>query len=166
VLFVNIMSPVEIILTVISAAGGSAIVVAGLAAWLGKVWADRIAQNQRLHADIDVDLRKRRIRVYRELWSATSRLPKWPKASGLTYEQLLTLSETLRDWYFMKGGMYFSRSTHDKAYSPLQDALAEVLSAKSSGVVSDADYEKIRRCCSTLRSALADDIESRREGPA
>ena len=89
VLFVSIMSPVEIILTVITAAGGSAIVVAGLAAWLGKVWADRIA-----------------------------------------------------------------------------DALAEVLSAKSSGVVSDADYEKIRKCCSTLRSALADDIESRREGPA
>jgi hypothetical protein len=65
----------------------------------------------------------------------------------------------------MKGGMYFSRSTHDKAYSPLQDALAEVLSANSSGVVSDADYERIRKCCSTLRSALADDIESRREGP-
>ena len=103
--------------------------------------------------------------MYRELWSATSTLPKWPKASGLTYEQLLTFSETLRDWYFMKGGMYFSRSTHDKAYSPLQDALAEVLSAKSSGVVSDADYERIRKCCSTLRSALADDIESRREGP-
>jgi hypothetical protein len=160
------MGPLEIILTVLTAAGGSAVVLAALAAWLGKVWADRIAQNQKLNADIDVDLRVRRIDVYQELWSCTSLLPKWPKASGVTYQQLLAFSQTLRDWYFMKGGMYFSRSTHDKAYSPLQDALAEVLSAKSSGVVSDADYEKIRRCCSTLRSALADDIESRREGPA
>jgi hypothetical protein len=42
--------------------------------------------------------------VYRELWSATSTLPKWPKAKGFTYEQLLTFSETLRDWYFTKEG--------------------------------------------------------------
>ena len=159
------MGPLEIILTVLTAAGGAAVVLAALAAWLGKVWADRIAQNQKLHADIDVDLRVRRIDVYQELWTATSLLPKWPKASGLTYEQLLAFSQTLRDWYFMKGGMYFSRSTHDKAYSPLQDALAEVLRSNSSGVISDAHYEKIRRACSTLRSALAGDIESRREGP-
>jgi hypothetical protein len=155
----------EIILTVLTAAGGSAVVLAALAAWLGKVWADRIAQNQKLHADIDVDLRVRRIAVYQELWTATSLLPKWPKASGLTYEQLLAFSQTLRDWYFMKGGMYFSRSTHDNAYSPLQDALAEVLRSNSSGVISDEHYETIRRACSTLRSALAGDIESRREGP-
>ena len=159
------MGPVEIILTVLTAAGGSAASTTALAAWLGKIWADRIAQNQRLHADIDVDLRKRRIRVYRELWTCTSLLPKWPKASGVTYEQLLTFSQTLRDWYFGKGGMYLSRSTHDKAYSPLQDALAEVLRSNSSGVISDEHYEKVRSRCSALRTALAGDIESRREGP-
>ena len=159
------MGPLEIILTVLTAAGGSAVVLAALAAWLGKVWADRIAQNQKLNADIDVDLRVRRIDVYQELWSCTSLLPKWPKASGVTYQQLLAFSQTLRDWYFMKGGMYLSRSTHDKAYSPLQDALAEVLKSNSSGAVSDEHYERIRRACSTLRTALAGDIESRREGP-
>ena len=159
------MGALEIILTVLTAAGGAAVVLAALAAWLGKVWADRIAQNQKFHADIDVDLRVRRIAVYQELWTATALLPKWPKASGLTYEQLLTFSQTLRDWYFMKGGMYFSRSTHDDAYGPLQDALAEVLKSNSSGVISDEHYEQIRRACSTLRSALAGDIESRREGP-
>jgi len=159
------MGPLEIILTVLTAAGGSAVVLAALAAWLGKVWADRIAQNQKLNADIDVDLRVRRIDVYQEIWSCTSLLPKWPKASGVTYQQLLAFSQTLRDWYFMKGGMYLSRSTHDKAYSPLQDALAEVLKSNSSGAISDEHYERIRRACSTLRTALAGDIESRREGP-
>lgn len=159
------MGSAEIILTVLTAAGGSAVVLAALAAWLGKVWADRIAQNQKFQADIDVDLRIRRIAVYQELWTATSLLPKWPKTPGITYEQLLKFSENLRDWYFMKGGMYFSRSTHDHAYTPLQDALAEVLESNKSGVISDAHYEKIRKACSTLRSALAGDIESRREGP-
>lgn len=159
------MNPTEIVLTVVTAAGGSAVIVAGLAAWLGKVWADRIAQNQKLLVDIDVDLRKLRIPVYQELWSTTSLLPKWPKATGVTYEQLLTFSQTLRKWYFERGGMYFSRSTHDKAYGPLQDTLADVLKTNKSGVVSEEHYESIRVSCSVLRSALANDIESRREGP-
>ncbi len=159
------MSPIEIVLTALSAAGGSAVVVAGLAAWLGKVWADRIAQNQKLLGDIDVDLRIRRLEVYPELWNATSILPKWPKASGVTYEDLLAFSQLLRDWYFEKGGMYLSQTTHNQGYSPLQDALADVLKANNSGPVSGEHYERIRERCSALRSKLADDIESRREGP-
>jgi len=159
------MSVTEIVLALLGAAGGSAVVVAALAAWLGKVWADRIAQTQKLLQDIDIDLRKRRIDVYQELWTSTSILPKWPKAEGVTYERLLQFSHELRSWYFTKGGMYLSRSTHDKAYSPLQDALAEVLRANRSGVLSNEHYEAVRSRCSTLRTALAGDIESRREGP-
>ena len=159
------MTPAEIITTVLTAAGGSAVIVAGLAAWLGKVWADRIAQTQKLMQDIDIDLRTKRIGVYEELWKSTAILPKWPKATDVTYEQLLLFSESLRTWYFQKGGMYLSLSTHKNAYSPLQDALADVLRTRKSGPVSDEDYEQIRRCCSILRTALAGDIESRREGP-
>ena len=123
------MTPSEIILTVVTAAGGSAVIVAGLAAWLGKVWADRIAQTQKLMQGIDIDLRTKRICVYVELWKSTaaSSPPKWPKATNVTYEQLLSFSESLRTWYFEKGGIYLSRSTHSNAYSPLQDALADVL---------------------------------------
>jgi hypothetical protein len=61
------MSSVEIILTVLGAAGGTGVIIAGLSAWLGKVWADRIAQAQKLSGEIDLDLRKRRIDVYTEL---------------------------------------------------------------------------------------------------
>jgi hypothetical protein len=74
------MSSVEIILTVLGAAGGTGAIIAGLSAWLGKVWADRIAQAQKLAGEIDLDLRKRRIDVYTELWEATAVLPKWPRA--------------------------------------------------------------------------------------
>ncbi len=61
----------EIVLTVLGAAGGAGTIIAGLGAWLGKVWADRMAQMQKLSGDIDLDLRQRRIGVYTELWEAT-----------------------------------------------------------------------------------------------
>jgi hypothetical protein len=160
----------EIIVTIVSAIGGSALVVAGLAAWLGKVWADRISQSQKLLQDIDLDLRTRRIGVYDRLWKSTALLPKWPKAKGVTYSQLMQFSETLRTWYFETGGMYLSRSTHRDAYSPLQDELMRVLSGIEPehmvDAITDAHYEAVRVRGSALRTALATDIESRREGPA
>lgn len=104
------MSSMEIILTVLGAAGGTGVIVAGLGAWLGKVWADRIAQAQKLAGEIDLDLRKRRIDAYKELWTATAVLPKWPRAQGVTYESLLALSAAMRRWYFDGGGMYLSRT--------------------------------------------------------
>jgi hypothetical protein len=159
------MSSVEIILTVLGAAGGAGVIVAGLGAWLGKVWADRIAHAQKLAGEIDLDLRKRRIEVYTELWEATAVLPKWPRAQDVTYEAMLALSHTLRHWYFHRGGIYLSRTTHRDAYAPLQDTLAEVLKTNSAGPVSDEHYERIRTRCSALRTALANDIESRRESP-
>lgn len=159
------MSPVEIILTVLGAAGGAGVIVAGLGAWLGKVWADRIAQAQKLAGEIDLDLRKRRLEVYPELWEATALLPKWPRAQGVTYEALLALSQSLRTWYFQRGGIYLSRTTQRDAYSPLQDALAEVLKINTAGPISDEHYDVVRERCSTLRTALTNDIESRREGP-
>jgi hypothetical protein len=158
------MTSLELITAIISAAGGSAVIIAALAAWLGKLWADRITQAQKLLQDIDVDLRKSRIEVYAQLWESTALLPMWPKASGVTYAQLMQFSESLRTWYFEVGGMYLSRSTHKNAYSPLQEALKGLLQSHLSGGISDEHYESIRKRCSTLRTALAGDIESRREG--
>jgi hypothetical protein len=40
------MSVTEIVQAVLTAAGGSAIVIAGPAGWLGTVWAKRIARDQ------------------------------------------------------------------------------------------------------------------------
>ena len=159
------MSSIEIITTIIASAGGSALIIAGLAAWLGKVWADRILESQKMFQDIDLDLRQRRIQVYAELWKSTAILPKWPRAEDVTYEKLLSFSESLRGWYFERGGMYLSQTTHDKAYSPLQDALADTLKSDKSGPISKDDYCSIREHCSMLRRALAGDINSRSESP-
>ena len=159
------MSPTELVLTILGAVGGTGVIVAGIGAWLGKVWADRIAQTRKLAGDIDLDLRVRRIDLYGEIWEATAVLPRWPPAQGVTYDQLYGLSQTLRTWYFHRGGMYLSRRTHDGAYSTLQETLADVLSRGASGPISEADYERVRHRCSALRTALANDIESRRDAP-
>jgi hypothetical protein len=55
--------------------------------------------------------------------------------------------------------MYLSRTTHRDAYAPLQDTLGEVLTAHTTGAISDEHYDLIRTRCSALRSALANDIE-------
>ena len=166
----------ELVRMVVLSAGGAATVVAGLAGWLGKVWSDRILQaqksladsllqSQKLTGEIDSDLRKRRIDAYAPLWKATGLLPQWPRASDVTYAQLQDLSRQLRAWYYEMGGIYLSRSSHRDAYSPLQDALKELGQAGKSGVISETDYNDVRKLCSRLRTALANDIESRREGP-
>ena len=117
---------------------------------------------------IDVDLRTKRIAVYETLWTHTKVLPKWPREQGVTYEQLLEFTHTLRSWYFTGGGMYLSRTTQRHGYAPLQDALERVLGQGKTGPLSHSnpdDYEAIRSKCSNLRSLLAADIESRRESP-
>lgn len=155
----------EVVLAILAAIGGGGAVVVALAAWLGKVWADRLSAQQKYIGEIDLDLRKRRIEAYAKLWQYTSLLPKWPRAEDVTYEQLTELSRALRQWYYETGGMYLSRTTHDQGYGPLQGTIAKVVGEGRTGPLSPADYEAVRQRCSALRSLLAADVESRRDSP-
>lgn len=155
----------DVALAVLAAVGGGGALVLGLAAWLGKVWGDRLAQAQKYAGEIDLDLRRRRIEVYAPLWRATSLLPKWPRDETVTYEQLAQLGRDLRRWYYEVGGMYLSRTTHDEGYGPLQGAIAGIVDEARSGPLSPGDYEAVRKRCSALRSLLAADLESRRDSP-
>lgn len=158
-------SAFELVMTVLAAMGGAGAVVVSLAAFLAKLWSDRLAQLQRLSGEIDLDLRKRRIDAYATLWKATSALPKWPRDESLRYEDLRALSEGLRAWYYETGGMFLSRKTHAEGYGPLQGAIAQILREGRSGPLTPGDYETVREKCSALRTLLADDIESRRASP-
>lgn len=160
------MNSLEVVLTsVVAAIGGAALVVGGLAAWLGAVWKNRIERQENLRAQIDVDLRSRRILVYEPLWALMKVLPKWPRNEDVTYERLRQLSEELRDWYFEKGGLYLSERSREE-YGALQDELQRVSEAGRTGPLArkpDDDYEVVRQRCSTLRTSLARDIASRRD---
>ena len=146
--------------------GGIAVVLGGLAGWLGSVLQARINRATDTSAAIDIDLRNRRIAAYQDLWKMTRELPKWPRNEELQYSDLETLSSRLRDWYFSGNGMYLSRATHHKGYSPLQESLSKVLrdKPKPKGLVSTEKpdhYELVRKRCSRLRTELTLDIESR-----
>ena len=180
----------DILLKLLSSTGGAATVIAALAAWLGTVFANRLskqheqamakaieehrhtltllsAANQetlRLSTTIDLDLRNHRLAAYKTLWEATSILPQRPKAKNVTYQDIERFSEKLREWYFVQGGMFLSRSAQSDGYVPLQDEICGILSQGVDGVISDTHYDQIRERCSHLRSLLASDIQSRKEG--
>jgi hypothetical protein len=160
------MNNIEVVLTsVLAAIGGAALVVGGLAAWLGSVWKDRIERHESTLAQIDVDLRSRRITAYEPLWALTKVLPKWPRDEAVTYESLRQFSEDLRSWYFEVGGLYFSKTSRE-LYGVLQDELRRVLESGRTGRLArepQDDYEVVRVRCSELRTSLATDVASRRD---
>lgn len=147
--------------------------------FLGKVLLDRFTFANKRDVEVDVDMRKRRLDVYPELWKLTELLPKWPRNPNVTYEQLGKLQKDLMTWYFNKGGIYLSRSSFDDAYRPLQETLTAVSKLERKGFLPKEPflenakigddkcdvYDAVREACSKLRSALTQDVESRREAP-
>lgn len=156
----------DLVAALLASLGGGLVAAGALATWLGSVWKERIARIEAALIQVDIDLRLRRIEVYKPLWELTALLPRWPRDPDVTYEQLLKFTEALRKWYFAGGGMYLSRTTHKSGYYPLQQELERVLGQKKTGKLSHEspdDYGAIRDRCSTLRSHLAADIASRRD---
>lgn len=142
--------------------------VAGLLAALAKSFVDSRGR-------VDEALHETRTGLYQELWRATSILPLWPPAAGVTFEDLFRMSEWLRDWYFgsplepagnesrTPGGLYLSRRSRDR-YEGAQEAL-RVRTAGRTGPISDDDYSAVRKALSGLRTQLTNDLLSRRGAP-
>jgi hypothetical protein len=120
-----------------------------------------------LKSEIDLDLRNRREKPYRELWNKTRLLPKWPRSDDVTYEKLDSFRKELRDWYFDGGGIYLSSDSMD-AYKHLQDTISDVLKVEESRTtqtIRPKEYDDIRERCSELRSQMTNDLVSRRAAP-
>jgi hypothetical protein len=157
-------------------ATGGAVVLIVAALFLGKTLTEKVIEAVLKRAEeheksalaftstVDTDLRKRRIRVYAELWDKTGTLPRWPRNPELKYADLRNLTQDFRDWYFKKGGMYLSGDAR-KAYGDLQEHITSVLEGKSEGLVKDADYKSIQEKCSALRTELTKDVLSRLQAP-
>lgn len=50
-----------------------------------------------LTSQIDLNLREKRLDVYKDLWKMTGVLPLWPQATGVTYGKLREFSVSLQD---------------------------------------------------------------------
>jgi hypothetical protein len=81
---------------------------------------------QDLHIEYDKDLRSHRIDTYNKLWSAMLPLARYPESARLTYDGAKKLSESMRDWFFMEGGLFLSEETREK-YFDLQEGIKIVL---------------------------------------
>lgn len=117
---------------------------------------------QDLRAEYDKDLRARRIPAYTLLWQLTDLFPKYGHTSGPTGTEVRSLTISLRDWYFGGGGMFLSQNARDR-YFALQDTLSEVFTSVPDAQVDDTTYERVRKSCSDLRSALVRDVGTRHE---
>ncbi len=62
--------------------------------------------------DYDADLRERRIVAYADLWSRLEPLAKYAPQASFSEVQAQELAESLRVWYFDKGGLFLSAWVH------------------------------------------------------
>jgi hypothetical protein len=113
-----------------------------------------------LEARYDLDLRERRIRVYKQLWAYLEPFALYSPPGAITRDTLRDLSASLRRWYFESGGMFFSERARDD-YFALQKALQPLLDAATSDPVGPQAIADLVEKGSSLRTSLARDVGTR-----
>jgi hypothetical protein len=118
-------------------------------------------------AGVDENLRSLRLGVYPALWQATSAVSRWPRSQA-TRASLEALHEEYRSWYYAKGGLFLSETTRAR-FGDVQELIAMLLSAGSASptdvLVEDA-YTELMETTSALRTALTEDLDTRRRRSA
>jgi hypothetical protein len=109
--------------------------------------------------ELGLDLRSKRETYYRDLWRLTGLLPRWPKASDVTYAKVLERSRNCRDWFFDGGGMYLSKQSRD-AYGKVQEELSR-LGRENDDVITEDEYKATLELFRVLRLELTTDLLSR-----
>ena len=117
-----------------------------------------------LESEYDISLRQDRLAAYRELWLSLQPLAKYAPPQPVTYGVVERLMRELRGWYFGTGGIFLSYGARD-AYFELMDALRELLltpPADPGGPLGFADFQVLRELGSALRTAMVEDVQTRR----
>jgi len=132
-------------------------VLSGLGTYLGL--------RSKVRFDYDSDLRQKRIDVYADLWRRLEPLAKYGSTSTLSGSDADALAESLRAWYFQKGGLFLS-TTARTDYFALQEAIARLAEAwgwKSPDrlEMTPAAWEYLRISGSRLRTSLTRDVGTR-----
>lgn len=114
-------------------------------------------------AGIDENLRDRRLAVYPKLWDDTGAIPRWPRTQPNRHD-LTELHKTYRTWYFATGGIFLSESARAR-YGEVQELLAALLDqspCRETDRLTDTAYTDLMETTSALRTALAQDLDTRR----
>jgi hypothetical protein len=111
------------------------------------------------------ELRERRMEAYPPVWRETSALSRYP-AADVTWADLKELHLAFRDWYFTTGGLFLSERSRDR-YGEVQELLGAYLHKHRQDDpaerVARDDYEGIAETCSVFRTAMTEDLATRRQ---
>jgi hypothetical protein len=120
-------------------------------------------------AKINEEMRQLRLNSYPLLWQLTSRFSRWPRMTN-TYADLEEFHRQFRVWYYDTGGLHLSENSRAR-YGEVQELMATHLGApegqpmpvQPGGALPDSAYSGLLEACSALRTALTEDLESRRQ---
>lgn len=120
-------------------------------------------------AKINEEMRQLRLSSYPLLWQLTSNFSRWPRMTH-TYADLEACHQWFRSWYYEAGGLHLSENSRAR-YGEVQELMAthlgasegRPLPAQPGGPIPDTVYSGILEACSALRTALTEDLESRRQ---
>ncbi|HYN52787.1 MAG TPA: hypothetical protein VES62_17850 [Thermoleophilaceae bacterium] len=130
---------------------------------LAGAFAAAYKSRKELESLYDIELRRRRIDAYVQLWKLLEPLARWSPPRPLTYHSLAQLSRALRSWYFSSGGLFLSRTTR-APYFNLQEALTRLgeRAPADKNAQPEVDTVKILRAlASRLRTFSTEDVATR-----
>jgi hypothetical protein len=128
----------------------SGVVGAGVNTWLAN------------RSKVSDELRDQRLKAYPDVWERTGRFARWPR-NTVTYEALGEFHRDLRTWYFHVGGLYMSENAR-RRYGRMQELVAAHCTEESDASLPPGAYADVMEACSEFRTALTEDLESRRQG--
>jgi hypothetical protein len=134
-------------------------VVGGLAG----IFATAYKSRKELESLYDIELRRKRIDAYGELWKLLEPLAYWSPPAPPTYATLAGVSRALRRWYFKGGGLVLSKQAR-APYFNLQEALTELSAgdmATGEEALDEDTREIVKALASRLRTASTDDVATR-----
>ncbi|MBN3496248.1 hypothetical protein [Arthrobacter pascens] len=117
-------------------------------------------------AKIDDALRARRMETYPKLWALTATASRWPQ-NDLSVAQISDFHRALREWYYADGGMYLSHRARQR-YGDMQEVNAALLRGRdnfSTQGLGEAEYKALMTVCSSMRTAMTFDLNTRKTQP-
>lgn len=139
---------------------------AGLVSAIVTYFATRAKIRLDLAAQYDKQLQDSRLETYKELWGMLEPLARFGRTELITYEVIRSISDQTRIWYFHKGGIYLtqrSRKPYFKWKGVMQPVLDDrKLASQPHREIDEPQLERILTAGSALRTALSDDIGTKR----
>ena len=123
--------------------------------------AARLQVKQNFRADERRRLLKLRTKAFHRLWMITERIPRNPDANELATFRAANVVHELNKWYFRDGGMYLPNTCRQE-YFVLIGKLDALGLEKG---IDKAAYDQVYTAASTLRQALAKEVDARTSTP-